>query len=414
MHIRAIVFSVSLASVILSAGVTVPIIKKSVSSLPPGQRARAVTAARLAKVSSRINGLASVSSSTSAVLTNEADDLYTVPVTLSDGKIYTFDLDTGSSDLWVRGSECQGDSSCTGNVANYTDFPYTGFSYVDTYGLGASAGYVFEANATIATLTSTLLIGLTAIEIEMSGSDGLLGLAFSSLGVMSQQAGLILNKTANWFDALNLDNPVFGFYLSNYADGDNGQVTFGGYDSSKYSGDIAWFDLQNIITSPEPSPGYWTFSITDWFWSVGRTASVPGGNGTLQTPTTQYAIADTGTTLIGLPTTVYQELVLGALNATYNSDPLVQDYVIPCENDFPDVKFFSATANRTFTIPASVYTFVAGTDSLNNTFCIAGFEGGGDGVAILGDVFMRPYYSFFDKKNLRVGFADAVHPVVAV
>ncbi|KAJ3107002.1 hypothetical protein HK100_003650 [Physocladia obscura] len=402
-----------------SDSVTVSITKKT-SSLPAGKHALSNDAVRIINIKNKISGIntgvkSAIIPSNSAALINEQNNLYTVPVTLSDGNVYTFDLDTGSSDLWVRGIECQGDDSCAGNAANYSDFSYVGFPFVDLYGSGAAAGYVFKANATIASFTSELLIGLTAIELQDTGSDGLLGLAFSSIGTLSYQVTPHVNISGNWFDALNLDNPVFGFYLSNYADGDNGEVTFGGYDAAKYSGDPAWFDLQNIISRPTPSPGYWTISINDWTWSVDATDSSPGGSGPLLDPKAtypiQYTIADTGTTLVYLPDVVFNSLALGALKATYNPDPLVEDYVIPCTNSLPNVNFYSAVANATFSIPSSIYTYVAGTDSLNNTVCIPGFQPGGDQLGIFGDVFTRAYYTFFDKKNLRLGYAPAVHSV---
>jgi hypothetical protein len=35
--------------------------------------------------------------------------------------------------------------------------------------------------------------------------------------------------------------------------------------------------------------------------------------------------------------------------------------------------------------------------------------GGGNDLAILGDVFLREYYSIYDAEAGRVGFAKAVH-----
>jgi hypothetical protein len=46
----------------------------------------------------------------------------------------------------------------------------------------------------------------------------------------------------------------------------------------------------------------------------------------------------------------------------------------------------------------------------NDTSCISGIKGGASKEGILGDTFLRAYYSIYDFKNARVGFAQAVHP----
>lgn len=41
-------------------------------------------------------------------------------------------------------------------------------------------------------------------------------------------------------------------------------------------------------------------------------------------------------------------------------------------------------------------------------FCTSGFQGDNSNLWILGDVFIREYFSVFDRTNNRVGLAKAV------
>lgn len=78
-----------------------------------------------------------------------------------------------------------------------------------------------------------------------------------------------------------------------------GTYDFGFIDTTKYTGSIAYTDVNS-------SPGYWTFTTSGY------------GVGSTFTPTHITGIADTGTTLTYLPTavvTAYYGQVKGAQNS---------------------------------------------------------------------------------------------------
>ncbi|KAJ3161242.1 hypothetical protein HK101_000841 [Irineochytrium annulatum] len=350
----------------------------------------------------------------SAPLLNEGDMLWSVNVTLADGSVYSMDLDTGSSDTWIRGVRCTTESpdvSCDGHKVdihrknlNNLQFVPSNRTWYTLYGLGAVAGDVFTGPVTLAGFTSTAAVGISAIEQYMSGSDGLMGLGYESISNINYQTGL----SANWFDNLNLKRHEkrFAFYLSNDAEKDYGEVTFGGDDPSKYTGNIQWF--------PVTDQSYWQMSQTNWTWAVGS-QSGPLAPPSASTGAIPDSIVDTGTTLVYLPQAA-ADGINGAVGAKF--DDAAGAYVLPsCDTSkLPSVHLIAPSSGSkgkpyTFEIPASVYV-IENTDNQNKPTgqCITGFVNGGDDLGILGDIFIRAYYSIFDKDANRIGFAKAKHP----
>ncbi|KAJ1560123.1 Vacuolar protease A, partial [Cladochytrium tenue] len=162
-------------------------------------------------------------------------------------------------------------------------------------------------------------------------------------------------------------------------------LALGGYDSSKFVGDISWV--------PVSEQDWWTFDFTGSYRA-----------GTQYGATSGIAIADTGTSLIYLETEV-AAAINGAFGATYDSDYGV--YLADCSAalDAPNVTL--SFGGSSFVIPASRYILNDG------GLCFSAFLPGADGVSvptILGDVFLRVYYSIYDKSVPRIGFAEAVQP----
>jgi len=120
------------------------------------------------------------------------------------------------------------------------------------------------------------------------------------------------------------------------------------------------------------------------------------------------AIVDTGTSLLTGPSTEIDkiQLLIGG-----RATGVPNEYSVNCADlsSMPPVQF--EIGNETFLLEPKDYVVQAGND-----VCLSGFMGldlpQRTGVQwILGDVFIRKYYTVFDKGNSRLGFAIATSSI---
>lgn len=106
------------------------------------------------------------------------------------------------------------------------------------------------------------------------------------------------------------------------------------------------------------------------------------------------AVIDSGTSVLVGPNTLVKPLIKGI---TVNED---------CSNlnSLPDIAFYIDGLEYALTPSDYVLSVTQGSE----TQCVLAVMGqdfpAGFNYFILGDTFMRKYYSFFDKNNNRVGF----------
>ncbi|KQL51984.1 cathepsin E-like protein [Amazona aestiva] len=160
------------------------------------------------------------------------------------------------------------------------------------------------------------------------------------------------------------------------------------YCVSKACGTLNWV--------PVTQQGYWQIQLDN---------VQLGGAVTFCTNGCQ-AIVDTGTSLITGPTKDIKEL-----QSSIGATPVDGEYAVECSSlsVMPDVTF---TINGLpYTLSAQAYTLMEYSDGM--AFCTSGFQGmdippPAGPLWILGDVFIRQFYSVFDRGNNRVGLAPAV------
>jgi len=233
------------------------------------------------------------------------------------------------------------------------------------------------------------------------GFDGIIGFGPESLtkGTVGGSYELIPTVMQTLVNDGVIDQNVLGVYFQpvagSHTSETNGELSIGGPDSSRYTGDITYTN----ITTAQPYSAYWGIDVDS--------LSYDGANQTALIKAAA-AIVDTGTTLTYIPTTamkVFLEATDGVLD---HSTTLASFKTKP-------------TANVTFTISNTPFTLSpdqylvpqAQYDlfKLNSTSYYAWFsDGGGFGGVnfIIGQKVLEHLYSVYDTTNHRVGFAYAL------
>jgi len=295
-------------------------------------------------------------------------------------------LDTGSSNLWVPSSEC-------GSIACYLHTKYdssssstykkNGTSFEIRYGSGSLSGFVSQDTMTIGDLKIKDQLFAEATEepglaFAFGRFDGILGLGYDTISVNK-----IPPPFYNMIDQGLLDEPVFAFYLSNTEDGVESEAIFGGINKDHYTGKLTEIPLRR--------KAYWEVDLD----------AITFGDSTAQLDNTGV-ILDTGTSLIALPSTLAELLnkEIGAKKG-YNGQ-----YTVECDkrDSLPDMAFTLSGYNFSIT-PYDYILEVQGS-------CISSFMGMDfpepvGPLAILGDAFLRKWYSVYDLGKNTVGLAAA-------
>jgi hypothetical protein len=174
-------------------------------------------------------------------------------------------------------------------------------------------------------------------------------------------------------------------------DDTNGELTLGGTDSSKYSGTLTYFSK---LTSGDASY-YWGISIAEFTYGSTKLSSRASG------------IVDTGTTLIYIPTSAYNNFLSAAGGETDESSGLAAFTTEPT-SDF-GITFGSTTYTLTpsqYLVPTDQYSYYGLTSGKYYAWIN---DGGSSGVdTIIGQKFLENYYAVFDTTNSRIGFATGV------
>jgi len=295
-------------------------------------------------------------------------------------------LDTGSSNLWVPSQEC-------GSIACYLHTKYdssasssykkNGTTFEIHYGSGSLTGFVSQDTMTIGDLTVKNQDFAEATEepglaFAFGRFDGILGLGFDTISV-----NRMVPPFYNMVEQGLLDEPVFAFYLGDTKDGDNSEAIFGGIDKDHYTG-----KMTNI---PLRRKAYWEVDLDSITFGD---ASAPLEN--------TGAILDTGTSLIALPETLAELLnkEMGAKKG-YNGQ-----YTIECDkrDSLPDMTFTLSGYNFTIT-PYDYILEVQG--SCISSFMGMDFPSPPGPLVILGDAFLRKWYSVYDLGKGTVGLAQS-------
>ncbi|KAE9406893.1 aspartic protease [Gymnopus androsaceus JB14] len=292
-------------------------------------------------------------------------------------------VDTGSSNTWVGAD--------TKYVATSTSTD-TGDSVSVSYGSGDFSGTEFIDKVTLASdlVITSQSIGVASSSSGFSGTDGIIGIGPDDLTEDTVSGvSTVPTVTDNLFTQGTIAEKVvaISFEPATSEEVTNGELFFGGTDSTKFTGDITY-----------------TTKVGD-YWGISQTISYAGK--TIQTST--EGIVDTGTTLLYLEETAFNAYIKatgGKLNEATGLYTITTAQLDALE----DLVFtiggteFSLTPNAQIW-PRSLNADIGG--SADDIYLVVADLGGEeDGFNFInGYVFLERFYSVFDTTNSRVGFA---------
>lgn len=294
-------------------------------------------------------------------------------------------LDTGSSNLWVPSSQCT-------SIACFLHSKYDS-TQSHTYKANGTAFNISYVSGSLEGFVSNDVLNIAGIEVQgqdfgeavkepgltfaFGKFDGILGLGYDTIAV-----NRMVPPFFNMVNKRLVEKAVFTFRLGS-SDADGGEVVFGDIDSSHYTGDIHYV--------PVRQKAYWEVELE----------KIKFGGEEVALESTGAAI-DTGTSLIALPT-AFADMINAKIGAEKG---WTGQYTVPCEkvSSLPELSF--TFGGKDYPLQGSDYILNAGGT------CISAFQGidielPWGSLWIIGDVFLRKYFTVYDLDRNAVGFAKS-------
>jgi len=323
-------------------------------------------------------------------ISNLENAQYFGPITIgANSQPFKVVFDTGSSNLWVPAHNYSGiPTKHKYQPAGDASYHANGTIFDIRYGSGPVSGFLSESEVGIGGLT---VDRQTFAEIEVTKGlglafaaapwDGILGMAYQAIsvdGVTSVFQNLVQQK--------KVKEAVFAFFLSNEVAPPmpplfKGELIIGGVDPAHYTGTIDYV--------PVSTPGYW--EIKGDAFNVGSYSSAA-----------KNFVLDTGTSIMAGPVKDVNAIakMVGAHRLT------AQEWTVPCNkvSSLPNVDI--VINGKTYTLTPDDYVIKD-----ENVICLFGFTGidipaPRGPLWILGDIFIRKFYTVFDLAQNRVGLAN--------
>lgn len=334
---------------------------------------------------------------------------------------FTAIFDTGSSNTWIPSKKCTSLACYLHNRYDSSEsdtYKPDSRSFAIRYGSGAVEGFVSKVHSVMPTRTVLTISGChedrrsrdsrSGVWRDDQGArfgmqsvccgngfnicvifacflqtfalgkfDGIMGLGYDTIAVADA-----VPPFYNMIKQNLIDQPLFSVWLGRSDEGEGGELTFGAIDHDKYEGELRY--------APVTRKGYWEVEMTDFALGdkkLGQKAR---------------AAIDTGTSLLAVPTEVADAIneSIGAKRGFRGA------YTIDCDRveSLPDVTF--TFGGHDFSLTADDYILQA------QGFCMSAFMGidipaPAGPIWIIGDAFLRAYYTVYDLGRNRVGFAKA-------
>ncbi|KAF8495722.1 acid protease [Russula emetica] len=355
---------------------------------------------RLANNASHVSSLSLAEESADLSL-NDTGSSYQAKIAVGmPPTFYNLIVDSGSSNTWVGANAPYVTTNTSVNTSESVEVKY---------GSGSFTGNLYNDTVTVSpgVTASGQPIGVSFNSTGIYPSDGILGIGPTDLtyGTASYPdnsavASTIPTVTDTLFAQGTIKQNLVAVSFEPTTSGSvvNGELTFGDTDSSKYIGDI---NYSPITTS----------SVAGKFWGIDATIQYGGSNGSSSTniADTSSGFVDTGTTLIYLSTSAYDQYVQATGAVLDSSTGLLR--LTDAQYESLQSLYFVIGGN-TFELTPNAQIWQR---ALNNAV-----QGDGDAIYLViqnvgqsfpgvdficGMTFLERFYSIFDTGNRRVGLA---------
>uniref|UniRef100_A0A673SZ28 renin n=1 Tax=Suricata suricatta TaxID=37032 RepID=A0A673SZ28_SURSU len=370
---------------------------KKMPSIRESLKERGVDMARLGSEWTQFTKRFSFDNSTApVVLTNYLDIQYYGEIGIgTPPQTFKVVFDTGSANLWVPSTKCSPlytacEIHSLYDSSESSSYMENGTAFTIRYTSGRVKGFLSQDEVTVGGITVTQTFGevteLPLIPFMLAKFDGVLGMGFpaQAVGGVTPVFDHILSQGV-------LKEDVFSVYYSRNSKNSHllgGEVVLGGSDPQYYQGSFHYVSVSKT--------GSWQIKMKGL--SV-RSATLVCEEGCM-------AVVDTGASYISGPTSSLRLLMetLGAKELSPNQ------YVVNCKlvPTLPDISFH--LGGRAYTLTSSDY--VLQDPYANDDLCTLALHGldvspPTGPVWVLGASFIRKFYTEFDRRNNRIGFALA-------
>eukprot|EP01017_Pseudomicrothorax_dubius_P037133 TRINITY_DN5405_c0_g1_i1.p1 TRINITY_DN5405_c0_g1~~TRINITY_DN5405_c0_g1_i1.p1 ORF type:complete len:384 (+),score=100.19 TRINITY_DN5405_c0_g1_i1:75-1226(+) len=316
-----------------------------------------------------------------AIVENELDLLYLTNITIgTPPQTFRVALDTGANNILIPSVKCQPSVAClTHNKYNSSassTYTANGTQFDLNVTGGSISGNISLDTVSVADLSASA-VRFGEVTAFRNGAfvdpayDGYLGLAWPPLAV-----GNSPSLVQALFKEGQIDSDSFSLYFTDSIGEVGGRFIIGGVNPAYAASSFAYLPLVNKT--------YWTLAL--------ETIKVGGVSfGTKN----MVAIIDSGSSVIGT-----EKKLADKIKAA-----------LPPLKDCQDLKAFPALTfvinGNDLTLQPSDYILTFKQGQVEQ--CLIGINAVevAEGTVVLGDVFLRTYYTHFDYGNNRVGFAVA-------
>ncbi|KAJ3209177.1 hypothetical protein HDU67_006359 [Dinochytrium kinnereticum] len=356
--------------------------------------------------------IGSVGAGTVIDVINNRDRGYFVSISLgTPPQQFNVVIDTGSTYLWVGSTACGSDC----NNRNYYDK-----SASRTHGIlpafGGQPGTISYGTGSLSGIFSVERFGIGDLVVDnqaflevisqsdilqriMNGQwDGIMGLAYDGGAAASKTYYTAFNSLVR---GRGVTDSTFCIWLNGSVDGETyftngGKLVLGGIDSSLYTGDISWM---NINHGGNPEQTYWSVTGT----------SISIGSAQVGAPSNTLAVIDSGTALMAFDENTYNGIMEGFRASGLElscSASRICTFDCNVARSLPTITL-SLDAYQFTLAPTDyvLYDRASSVCSLGIQTVLAKFDANAPNYWIIGDVFLRKYFSIYDLGGSRVGLA---------